>query len=318
MVLRVNGRVGLVEEGRTFFSPAILMMSGAWPPPAPSVWKAWMVRPLNALMVSSTKPNSFERIGVHHHLHVVVVGDRQAVVDRGRRRAPVLVQLERAGAGLDHLFERRRPRGVALAGKSEIDREGVGRLDHARDVPGAGRAGGGVGAGRRPGAAAEQRGDARHQRIVDLLRADEVNVRVEAAGGEDLAFAGDRFGARTDDDGDIGLDVGIAGLADGVDFPVLDADVGFDDAPVVEDQRIGDDGVDRALLVGDLALAHAVADHLAAAEFHLLAVGGEVLLHLDDEIGVGEPHPVAGRRAEHVGIGGAFHCDRHGDLRAFP
>ena len=53
-------------------------------------------------------------------------------------------------------------------------------------------------------------------------------------------------------------------------------------------------------------LAHAVADHLAAAEFHLLAVGGEILLHLDDEIGVGEPHPVAGGGPEHVGIDGAF------------
>ena len=37
-VLRVCGRVGLVEEGSTFGSPAIAMMSGAWPPPAPSVW----------------------------------------------------------------------------------------------------------------------------------------------------------------------------------------------------------------------------------------------------------------------------------------
>ena len=35
------------------------MMSGACPPPAPSVWKAWMVRPSNAAMVSSTKPLSF-------------------------------------------------------------------------------------------------------------------------------------------------------------------------------------------------------------------------------------------------------------------
>jgi hypothetical protein len=34
------------------------MMSGAWPPPAPSVWKAWIVRPLKAAMVSSTKPLS--------------------------------------------------------------------------------------------------------------------------------------------------------------------------------------------------------------------------------------------------------------------
>jgi hypothetical protein len=48
--------VGLVELGSTLGSPAALMMSGAWPPPAPSVWKVWMVRPLKAAMVASTKP----------------------------------------------------------------------------------------------------------------------------------------------------------------------------------------------------------------------------------------------------------------------
>ena len=148
-------------------------------------------------------------------------------------------------------------------------------------------------------------GDARHQRLVDLLRADEMDMGVEAAGGEDLALAGDDLGAGADDDGDAGLDVGIAGLADGGDAAVLEADIGLDDAPVVEDQRIGDDGVDRALLVGDLALAHAVADHLAAAEFHLLAVDGEILLDLDDQVGVGEPHAVAGGGPEHVGIDAA-------------
>src|SRR3974377_2324180 len=58
MVLRGNGRVGLVGGGSPFFRPPTLLMAGAWPPPAPSVWKAWMVRPLKALMVSSTKPDS--------------------------------------------------------------------------------------------------------------------------------------------------------------------------------------------------------------------------------------------------------------------
>jgi hypothetical protein len=57
-------------------------------------------------------------------------------------------------------------------------------------------------------------------------------------------------------------------------------------------------------------LPHAVADHLAAAELHLLAVGGEILLDLDDEIGVGEPHAVARGRAEHVGIDRAGHFAR--------
>ena len=29
--------------------------------------------------------------------------------------------------------------------------------------------------------------------------------------------------------------------------PFGDADIGLDDAPVVDDQRVGDDGIDRAL-----------------------------------------------------------------------
>mmetsp|Transcript_9890 Transcript_9890/g.20638 ORF Transcript_9890/g.20638 Transcript_9890/m.20638 type:complete len:285 (-) Transcript_9890:2274-3128(-) len=59
MVLRVKGRVGLVEEGMTLGSPHTAMMSGAWPPPAPSEWYVWMVRPLNAASVCSRQHASF-------------------------------------------------------------------------------------------------------------------------------------------------------------------------------------------------------------------------------------------------------------------
>ena len=52
------------------------------------------------------------------------------------------------------------------------------------------------------------------ERLLDLLRADEVDVRVDAAGGDDLALAGDDLGAGADDDVDARLHVGIAGLAD--------------------------------------------------------------------------------------------------------
>ena len=58
MVLTVYGRVGLVEDGSTLGRLMARMMSGAWPPPAPSVWKVWMVRSLNAASVVSTKPDS--------------------------------------------------------------------------------------------------------------------------------------------------------------------------------------------------------------------------------------------------------------------
>ncbi len=47
------GRVGLVEEGSTFGCAATLMMSGAWPPPAPSVWYVWIGRPPMAASVDS-------------------------------------------------------------------------------------------------------------------------------------------------------------------------------------------------------------------------------------------------------------------------
>src|SRR5690606_30835939 len=135
-----------------------------------------------------------------------------------------------------------------------------GGLQHALDVPGPGRAGGGEGAGGRAGAAAEHGGDARGQGLVDLLRADEVDVAVDAAGGDDHTFAGDDLGARADDDLHAGLGVGVAGLADGGDAAVLQADVGLDDAPVVDDERVGEHRVHGTLRARSLRLRHAVAD----------------------------------------------------------
>ena len=218
------------------------------------------------------------------------------------------MQFQADGAGAHLLFQRTRQAGVALAGETDVHREGVGGLEHLRHVPGAGGHGGGIGAGGRPGAAADHGGGAAHERLFDLLRADEVDVRVDTAGGEDHALAGDDLGGGADGHADAGLDVRVAGLADGMDAALLEADIGLDDAPVVDDQRIGDDGVDH-LGGGQLALAHAVADDLAAAEFHLFAVDGVVFFDFDPEIGVGQAHPVAGGGAEHVGIGlaGDFH-----------
>ena len=59
-----------------------------------------------------------------------------------------------------------------------------------------------------------------------------------------------------------------------------------------------------------LALAHTVADDLAAAEFDFLAVDGEVLFDFDHELGVGKAHPIARRGAEHLGVSAA--ADLHG------
>ena len=156
----------------------------------------------------------------------------------------------------------------------------IGALQHLADIPWPRSAGGGVGSGSRSGAAADHSGDARHQCFVDLLRADVMNVRIDSTGGEDLAFAGDHFGTGADHDGNPLLGIGVTGLADRGDPACLDADVRFDDAPIVEDQGVGDDAID-SLKTADLALPHAVADHLAAAELDLVAVDAVILLDLD-------------------------------------
>ncbi len=248
------------------------------------------------------KAGLVEGVAVDRHLHVILVGDAQAVVDAGGRGAPILMQLQTDGAGLDLLDQRLRQTGVALAGKTNVHRERVAGLQHARQVPRPGGASGGVGAGGRAGAAADHGGDAAGQRLFDLLRADEMHVGVDAAGGENHAFTSDHFGAGADGHGHARLDVRVAGFADRVNAAVLQTDVGLDDAPVVDDQRIGDQGVHH-LMGEQLALALAIADHLAAAEFHFFAINGEVLLDFDEQIGVGQADLVTDGGAVHVGVG---------------
>ena len=72
-------------------------------------------------------------------------------------------------------------------------------------------------------------------------------MAVDAAGRDDLALAGDDLGPGTDNDVDAGLNVGISRLADSADLAGANAEIGFDDAPMIQDDGIRDNRVDRAL-----------------------------------------------------------------------
>jgi len=74
-----------------------------------------------------------------------------------------------------------------------------------------------------------------------------MNVRVDAAGGDDFAFAGDGFGSGPYNNGDIRLHVGIASFAYRTDAAILDGDIRLYDPPVIENQRVGDDTVHGTL-----------------------------------------------------------------------
>ena len=118
-------------------------------------------------------------------------------------------------------------RRIALPQKTEIHGPRFGGFEHARQIPRARRAGGGRGAGGRTCAAADHRGDAVRKRFVNLLRRDEVDVAVDAAGGNDQIFSGDHFGGCADDQFRIDAlhRVGITRFAHFDDAAVLDADV---------------------------------------------------------------------------------------------
>ena len=104
------------------------------------------------------------------------------------------------------------------------------------------------------------------------------------------------------DDGHARLDVRIAGLADAAMRPSL-MPMSALTMPQWSTISALVMTVSATSGVRALALPHAVANHLAAAELHFLAVDGEVLLDFDRQLGVGQAHAVAGGRAEHFGVG---------------
>ena len=127
------------------------------------------------------KAGLVDSIRVDGHLHVVLVGDAQRAVDGRGRGAPVLVQLEADGAGLDLGGQAIGAGAIALAQEAEVDGVSVCGLQQAGQVPGPGRAGRGSGPRGRPGAAAEHGGDPGGERLVDQLRTDEMHVAIHAA-----------------------------------------------------------------------------------------------------------------------------------------
>src|SRR5262249_40935056 len=144
---------------------------------------------------------------------------------------------------------------VALTEKAQVHGEGVGRLKHPLNMPGSRRAGCGGRPRGRARAPAHHRREARIKRPAAFLWTDEMNMDVDAPGSDDLTFACDYLGSRSDDYVDFWLDVGIAGLADRGDPPVFDADIGLHNSPVVKNDGVGDDRVNRAFATGTLRLA---------------------------------------------------------------
>ena len=145
-------------------------------------------------------------------------------------------------------------------------------------------------------------------------------MTVDGTGGEDAAVACDDLGRGPHHQ--VGMharhDVGVARLADGGDAAVANSDVGLDDSPVVDDHRAGDDGVGRTVGSGRPGLAHRLTEYLSATEDGLVTrparTTAAVLGDLDEQIGVGQPDPVAGRGTEERSVAAARKLSHESNL----
>ena len=199
-VLTVCGSVGLVDPGSTFGSPAMVRMSGACPPPAPSTWNARDApagRSPSMVRCRRSRPRSASRSAA-----------RPAGPTRPRPSAPRRSRPGSSPSPRAPCSRRRRPAPAPRRPPA----------DTVLPLPSSSRLTGNASSARwtcfrcqapgvtvvalepsdGPGAAAAQGGQAGRQRLDDLRRREEVHVGVEAAGGEDLALAGDHVGARPD------------------------------------------------------------------------------------------------------------------------
>ena len=141
-----------------------------------------------------------------------------------------------------------------------------------------------------------------------------MNVGVDPTRGDNLALTGDHFSRGTNHQFRInaGHRIRVACFAHFDNAPILNADITLDNAPVVDNQRIGNDKVEHPLIArGPATLPHPIADHLAATKGNLIAIDSEIFFNFDDQFGVGQPDAVAGGRAIEIGIGLPWNLERH-------
>src|SRR2546427_12487493 len=123
-----------------------------------------------------------------------------------------------------------------------------------------------------------------------------MDVRVDRAGRNEQAVAGDRPGPGADGHVDAVHDVWVAGPPDTHDAAVLDADVGLDDPEQrIDDDRATDHGVELTLGRRAVVLTHPRPEVLRVAPQDLIGGLGQVVFHPGPEGGIAPAPSVAGR-----------------------
>mmetsp|Transcript_86435 Transcript_86435/g.241858 ORF Transcript_86435/g.241858 Transcript_86435/m.241858 type:complete len:224 (-) Transcript_86435:1136-1807(-) len=190
-----------------------------------------------------------QRVRVDRDGDVVLVRKGERRVNGGGRGAPVLMELETSRASFEHFQQTTTGvRRVPLARKTEVQRQVVSGAKHHLDLRRRWCASRRIGTCRGAGASAVHGREARRHGLLGELRADEVDVRVEASRGNDELLASDGLGGHPDDHTwrYAVHHVWVPCLSDTDDTVALDTNVGLNDASLcIQNQRIRDHCVQR-------------------------------------------------------------------------
>ena len=212
------------------------------------------------------------------------------------------MDLEAAGPGLYLLAQGQGGAGMALGQKAHVHGHGFHGFEHTVYVPFPGGDGRAVRAVRRAYAAAEERGHAVGNGGLALLRGNEVDVRIDAAGRKDEVLAGNgvRGVAHHEFRAHAVHDSRIARLTYARYHAVAYAHVGLDDAlHGVHDGHVSDDDIQHAAVAPGAGIAaHTGAKGLAAAVDGLVAVAAQVLFDFHVKVGVAKADAVPHGGAE--------------------
>ena len=131
-----------------------------------------------------------------------------------------------------------------------------------------------------------------------------MNMTIKATRCENFILTRNNFCSRPNHDCDAALDIGIACFANRSNAAIFEADIGFHNAPMIHNQRIGNHSIHGTCRICNLRLTHAITDDFAAAKFHFLAIKGEVFLHFNQQGCISEAHTIARCGTIHGNIGG--------------
>lgn len=161
------------------------------------------------------------------NLYIELVSNVQSVYDCRWGRSPIFMQFQSARASLDDLFQRYCPSIITFAGETKVQWQPVCSSKHVSHIELARRTRRRVCSCARSGSPSDHGCGARSESLVDLLRADVVNVDVEGTSGDDELLARNDFGRGTDDERgvDSGHDVRVSRFPYTNNATIFDANI---------------------------------------------------------------------------------------------